>query len=81
MKLGYRHTVYASYIGYITQAIVNNLAPLLFIIFRDSMGIPLSRITLLITLNFLIQLSVDLLSSKLVDKIGYRKCIAAAHIL
>ena len=80
MKFNYKHTIYASYLGYITQAIINNLAPLLFIIFRDSYGIPISRITFLITINFAIQLSVDLLSSKFVDKIGYRKCIVAAHI-
>lgn len=80
MKLGYKHTIYASYIGYITQAIVNNFAPLLFITFRNSFGIPLSKITLLITLNFFIQLLVDLISARLVDKIGYRRCVAAAHI-
>lgn len=81
MKLTFKHTVYASYIGYITQAIVNNFAPLLFIIFRDSLGIDLSKITLIITANFVIQLLVDLLSAKFVDKIGYRICIVTAHIL
>lgn len=81
MKLNYRHTIYASYLGYISQAIVNNLAPLFFIIFRDSFGLPLSKITLLVTFNFFIQLLVDLLSSKFVDKIGYRVCIIAAHLL
>ncbi len=81
MKLTFKHTIYASYVGYITQAIVNNLAPLLFIIFRDSLGIELSKITLIITANFFIQLLVDLLSAKFVDKIGYRPCIMAAHIL
>lgn len=80
MILNYRHTIYASYVGYITQAIVNNLAPLLFIIFRDSLGIPLSKITLLVTVNFFIQLGVDYFSSRFVDKIGYRVCIVAAHI-
>lgn len=80
MILNYRHTIYASYVGYITQAIVNNLAPLLFIIFRDSLNIPLSKITLLVTVNFFIQLGVDYFSSRFVDKIGYRVCIVAAHI-
>lgn len=78
--LNFKHTIYASYAGYITQAIVNNLAPLLFIIFRDSFGIPLSKITLLVTFNFLIQLAVDIFSAKFVDKIGYRLCAVAAHI-
>ncbi len=80
MKSGFKHTVYASYIGYITQAIVNNLAPLLFIIFRDSLGISLRKITLLVTVNFFVQLFVDFASTKFVDKIGYQTCIIAAHI-
>lgn len=75
-----RHTILASYGGYITQAIVNNYMPLLFIIFRDSFGIPLEQLTLLITVNFLIQLAVDFLAAKYVDKIGWRKCIVFAHI-
>lgn len=75
----YRHTQYASYLGYVTQAIVNNLAPLLFLIFQEQFGIPLSQITLLITVNFCVQLLVDLLSARFVDKIGYRPCVVAAH--
>lgn len=78
--LNYKHTIYASYLGYITQAIVNNLAPLLFLIFKDSFGIPIGKITLLITVNFFIQLIVDLLSARFVDKIGYKVCIVFAHI-
>ena len=52
IRKNYRHTIYASYIGYITQAIVNNLAPLLFLIFRDEFSLPLSKITFIVTLNF-----------------------------
>ena len=50
--LTYRHTIRASQLGYITQSVVNNLAPLLFLIFQQQFAIPLSRITLLITFNF-----------------------------
>lgn len=80
MKLTYNHTVYACYLGYITQAIINNFAPLLFLTFQDSFGIPLEKITLLITLNFVTQLFVDFASAKFVDKIGYRTCIIIAHV-
>lgn len=76
----WRHTQYASYLGYITQAIVNNLAPLLFLIFQDVFQIPLEKITLLVTVNFCIQLLVDLISARFVDKIGYRPCVVAAHL-
>ena len=76
----WRHTQYASYFGYITQAIVNNLAPLLFLIFQDVYGIPLEKITLLVTVNFCVQLLVDMVAARFVDKIGYRPCIVAAHL-
>ena len=67
-KLGFKQTVYAGYIGYIVQSIVNNLAPLLFLIFRDTYSIPLSKITLIVTVNFLIQLAVDYFSTKFVTE-------------
>lgn len=76
----YNHTIYASYLGYITQAIVNNLAPLLFLIFQEEFALSISQITFITTLNFAVQLAVDLISARFVDKIGYRICIVAAHI-
>ncbi len=77
----YKHTVYAAYLGYITQAIINNLAPLLFLTFMAEFHISLQKITLLVTVNFLIQLAIDFLSAKYADKLGYRACIVSAHIL
>lgn len=79
--LNYNHTVYASYLGYVTQAIINNLAPLLYIIFQDEFCLSLSKITFITTLNFGVQLLVDLASAKFVDRIGYRICIVTAHFL
>lgn len=75
----FSHTQRACYIGYITQAIINNFSPLLFVTFVDSFSVTLSDISLLVTANFGIQLLVDLLSTKVVDKIGYRPCVVAAH--
>ena len=75
--LSYEHTIKACFIGYIVQAIVKNFAPLLFLTFQQSYGIPLSRITLLITFNFCVQLSVDLLSAGFIDRIGYRAAMMA----
>ena len=79
MEKGYQKTIYACFTGYIVQAIVNNFVPLLFLTFQKQYGIPLSQITLLITLNFLLQLTVDLLSVKFVDRIGYRASMLIAH--
>ncbi len=80
MNAQYRKTIYACFIGYIVQAIVNNFVPLLFLTFERTYHIPLSRITMLITVNFGIQLLVDFLSAGFVDKIGYRASILIAHI-
>ena len=76
----YKHTIRACYLGYITQAIVINFAPLLFLTFSSSFGLSLRAITLLTTINFLVQLAVDFLATKFVDKIGYRPCVLAAHV-
>lgn len=81
MNPNYQKTIYACFVGYIVQAIVNNFIPLLFLTFESTYGIPLSQITILITFNFGIQLLVDLLSAGFVDKIGYRASILLAHIL
>ncbi len=80
VKNNYNHTVFACYFGYVVQAIVNNFAPLLFLTFRSEFGIPLEKITSLITINFLFQLVVDVIAAKVVDKIGYRRCIVAAQL-
>lgn len=80
IRLSYEHTIYASYIGYITQAIINNFAPLLFLTFATDYHLSLDKITLITTLNFAVQLFVDLIATKVVDHIGYRKCVVMAHI-
>lgn len=81
MKNKYNNTITACFIGYIVQAIVNNFTPLLFLFFQKSYHIQISQITLLVTFNFGIQLLVDLLSVKFVDKIGYRVSMIIANVL
>ncbi|MBQ5317864.1 MAG: MFS transporter [Oscillospiraceae bacterium] len=80
MKFTYKHTLTACYAGYITQAIVNNLPPLLFLTFHNQFGISLEKIAMLISANFVMQIIVDILSSKIVAKIGVRKSMLLAHI-
>lgn len=81
MHQEYQKTIYACFIGYIVQAIVNNFIPLLFLTFQSSYQIPLSKITMLVTINFGLQLLVDLASVTFVDKIGYRCSAILAHVL
>ena len=80
MRFNYKHTMYASFIGYIVQAIINNFIPLLFLTFQSSYNIPISKITFLVTFNFGIQLLIDLLSAGFIDKIGYKASVVIAHI-
>lgn len=77
----FKHTMRACYLTFISQAIINNLAPLLFVIFQDEFQISLQKIGLLIMINFGTQLIVDALSIRYADKIGYRPLIVVAHIL
>lgn len=81
MENQYNKTITACFVGYIVQAVVNNFTPLLFLFFQKSYHIPLSKITLLVTFNFGIQLLVDLLSVGFIDKIGYRASMVIAHVL
>ncbi len=80
MKFNYKTTMYACFTGYIVQAIVNSFVPLLFVTFQKSYNILLSKITLLITVNFVIQLIIDMLSAGFIDRIGYRASVIIAHI-
>ncbi len=78
--MNYNKTIAVSMVGYIVQAIVNNFAPLLFLLFRKMWGLSVEQIAFVATFNFAIQLLVDFLSSKFASKIGYRTCIVAAHV-
>ena len=80
MKKSYKSTMCACFTGYIVQAIVNNFAPLLFVTFQKTFDIPLSQITALITVNFVILLLIDLLSAGFIDKIGYRASAVLSHV-
>ncbi len=68
----FKGTKIACYTGYIVQGIINNIAPLLFVIFSDKFDITLDKLSLLITINFATQLAVDALSIKFADIIGYK---------
>ncbi len=79
MKLTYKSTIRACFVGYIVQAVVINFLPLLFVTLQSTYHIPLEQITLLVTVNFGVQLLMDLLGAKYADKLGYRTCILIAH--
>ncbi len=79
-ELSYNQTISACRIGHITQAIVNNFAPLLFLTFQRLFDISLDKIALLVSINFFAQLVIDLLSVRIIPRIGYRKAAVLAHL-
>lgn len=81
LSRGYGRTMVASFIGYFVQAAICTLAPLLYVRFQTELGLPLSRISLLITITFLVQLLVDLTSPLFVHRLGARTCVLLAHFV
>ena len=79
-KADYHKTKLACYMGFITQAIAANFAPLLFLKFHSDYHISLGNIALISTFFFFTQLLVDLFCAKFVDHIGYRVCIVTSEI-
>ena len=77
----YQKTKLACYLGFVTQAISANFAPLLFLTFYRTYSISYADLALIPLAFFLTQLIVDFLSAKFVDRIGYRKSIVLSEIL
>lgn len=77
----YKKTLIACYLGFVTQAISANFAPLLFLTFRSTYGITLEKIAMIPMVFYLTQLFIDLAATKFADKIGYRTCVVASQVL
>jgi len=77
----YKKTLITCYIGFITQAIVANFAPLLFLRFHGEFGIPLGQIALISTVFYIVQILVDVFCARFVDRIGYRKSVVASQLM
>ncbi len=81
MEKKYKRTLYACYLGYITQAAIVNLVPLLFVIFQRTYHLTVTQIGFLVTFNFAIQILTDLVAIKYVEKIGPKPCAILANVL
>ncbi len=81
MQKNYKKTLIACYLGFVTQAISANFAPLLFLTFKSTYGITLEKIAMIPMVFYLTQLFVDLAATKFADKIGYRTCVVASQVL
>lgn len=80
-KPNYKKTLAACYLGFVTQAISANFAPLLFLTFKSTYGITLEKIAMIPMVFYLTQLLIDLAASKVADKIGYRTCVVVSQVL
>jgi len=79
--INYRYTKLACYIGYVTQAIVINLAPIFFVIFSDRYGIDNASLGTLVLVNFVVQIFTDITAVRLTTRVSLRSCAVCAHIL
>lgn len=80
MEKNYKKTMFACYLGFITQAITANFAPLLFLKFHKEYSISLGKIAFIPTAFFFTQLLVDVFCAKFIDRIGYRKSIVMSEV-
>ena len=77
----YQKTLAACYLGFVTQAIAANFAPLLFLTFQNTYGISLEKIALIPVVCYLTQLLIDLGATQFADKIGYRICVVTSQVV
>ena len=77
----YQKTLGACYLGFVTQAIAANFAPLLFLTFQNTYGISLEKIALIPVVFYLTQLLIDLGATRFADKIGYRICVVTSQVV
>ena len=78
MRKSFKATIGASCIGYVTQAILINFAPLLFVTFQKEFGLEIWQLSVLIASNFVTELLIDFICSKYVSTWGYRRCVIIA---
>ena len=81
IQKNYKKTLIACYLGFVTQAISANYAPLLFLTFKSTYGITLEKIAMIPMVFYFTQLIVDLAATKFADKIGYHACVLASQVL
>lgn len=75
-----RWVVRCCHLGMFIQAMVINLAPLLFIPLKDELGLTFEQLGRLILVNFFTQMMVDLLCTGLADRMSARLLTAAANV-
>ena len=80
-KAQIRRVKYACYTTNISMSVVGNLSPVLFLTFRSLYGISYSLLGLLVLINFVTQLTIDLLFSFFSHKFNIPKAVKMTPVL
>ena len=81
MQINVRRVKWACYATNVSMSVVANLSPVLFITFHDLYGISYAMLGLLVLVNFLTQLSIDLIFSFFSHKIDMERAIKNIPLL
>ena len=77
----YRLTTLSCFAGIFVQAICANLTPILFIPLMTLYGLSYYHLGLLAAINFTTQVAVDIIASRLIDRIGFRRLVLPADLM
>ena len=75
-----RWVVRCCYLGMFVQAMVINLAPLLFIPLKDQLGLTFEQVGRLILINFMTQMAADLACTGLADRVSSKLLTVLANV-
>lgn len=81
MKINYTRLKWAAYTANVSMSVVACLSPLLFVTFRTLYGISYTQLGLLVLINFVTQLTVDLLLSFFPHKFNIEKTVRLIPVL
>lgn len=81
MNKKYQFTKWACYTNNISMSVVGNLSPLLFLTFKEQYGLSYSQLGFLVLINFVTQLSVDLVFSFFSHRFNITKVVRITPLI
>lgn len=81
MNKKYQFTKWACYTNNISMSVVANLSPLLFLTFKEQYGLSYSQLGFLVLINFVTQLSVDLVFSFFSHRFNITKVVRITPLI
>jgi MFS family permease len=77
----YKLTTVSCFVGIFVQAISSNITALLFIPLMTLYGLSYVHLGILVGINFTTQVGVDIISSRYIDRLGFRRLVLPADIM